>query len=144
MELKLERNLKGVQATLGTLFINNEKECNTLEDVDRGIIQDTPLEVITSTKVQNKTAIPTGRYEVIIDFSNRFQKDMPHVLDVPGFEGIRIHPGNSDVDTDGCILLGSWSGSSADWISGSQDAFHTFLPKLEQGLSEGQVFITIT
>lgn len=57
-------------------------------------------------KVKHLTAIPFGRYKIIIDFSNRFQCLMPLLLNVPMYEGIRIHPGNKAVDTDGCLLPG--------------------------------------
>lgn len=143
MELKVQRVEKDSKATIGGLFIDGSLLCSTLEDVDRGLTQDTPLADIVKIKVQNQTAIPTGRYEVIIDFSNRFQADMPHIINVPGFEGIRIHPGNSDIDTDGCILLGVWNKVDTDWISNSKDAFNEFFPKLQEGLKQGNVFINI-
>lgn len=143
MELKLNRVNKGVKSTIGELYIDNVSFCNTLEDTDRGLKQADSLASIQLAKVQNQTAIPIGRYEVIIDMSTRFQKLMPHVLDVPGFEGIRIHSGNSDADTDGCILLGSFSGSDTDWISNSKDAYNKFFPKLQEGLKQGNVWINI-
>lgn len=143
MELKVERVEKNSKATIGMLYIDGEPLVSTLEDIDRGLISSMTEAEIASIKVQNETAIPSGRYEVIIDMSNRFNKLMPHILNVPGFEGIRIHPGNSDIDTDGCILLGTWNKVDSDWISNSVDGFNAFYPKLQEGLKEGNVFINI-
>jgi hypothetical protein len=105
--------------TIGKMTIDGIFFCYTLEDKVR------------SEKIKGKTAIPEGTYSVIIDRSTRFGRDMPHILNVPNFEGIRIHSGNTDLDTDGCILIG------LDWIKGnfigrSKDAFNIFFPKLQQ------------
>lgn len=143
MELKLQRVEKDNKATIGGLFIDGEFLCSTLEDVDRGLKQTDTLVHIQEVKVQNQTAIPSGRYEVIIDMSTRFKINLPHILNVPGFEGIRIHPGNSDIDTDGCILLGVWNKIDKDWISNSRDIFNIFFPKLQEGLKQGNVWINI-
>ena len=80
--------------------------CNTLEDKDRGLRQDTKLAEIKNKKVYGKTAIPSGSYECVYTYSNRFKKMLPLLLNVKGFEGIRIHSGNSAKDTEGCILVG--------------------------------------
>jgi hypothetical protein len=104
--------------TIGKLYINGKYECYTLEDAVR------------DKKVQDVTAIPTGTYKLIIDASRRFKKDMPHILNVPNFTGVRIHAGNTSKDTEGCILLGTtWSGS--DFIAQSKLAFDKFFTKLK-------------
>lgn len=114
MNLTLKRFEFGTNYTIGRLYRDEEYLCYTLEDK------------VQEPKVFGETAIPTGTYSVVIDYSNRFKKPMPHVLDVPGFTGIRIHPGNSDKDTEGCILLGmNWAGN--DWISNSTIAFDKFM-----------------
>ena len=87
------------------------------------------------------TAIPTGAFKVVIDRSTRFKRDMPHVLDVPGSTGIRIHSGNTDKDTEGCILVGSWRGG--DCIYGSRDAYNAFYSKLQAALGKGES-VTLT
>jgi hypothetical protein len=70
-----------------------------------------------------------GSYEVVIDDSSRFKSLMPHILNVPNFEGIRIHSGNTDKDTEGCILLGTtWAGG--DFIGNSRVAFANFFTQL--------------
>ncbi len=96
MKLKLLRKWFTEDSTLGELYINDKFFCYTLED----LVREFP------NKVKGKTAIWYGTYKVIIDYSNRFKRDMIHILDVPLFEGIRIHAGNTDEDTEGCILVG--------------------------------------
>lgn len=131
MEIKVIRKYFTDQSTIGEMSIDGGFECFTLEDVVRA-----------DSKVAGATAIPEGKYRVIIDYSNRFRRVMPHILDVPGFEGIRIHSGNTDKDTEGCILLGCSRGD--DFIGQSQVAFTDFMKKLKAGLSDGSCFITIT
>ena len=115
--------------TVGKLYINGVYECFTLEDAVRN-----------GTKVLGKTAIPIGTYKLIIDASTRFKQDMPHILDVPDFTGVRIHAGNTSADTDGCILLGTtWAGK--DFIGNSKIAYKKFFDKLKQNKT---VSITIS
>lgn len=85
--------------TPGHLYLNGKWQCMTLEDVDRRLEEG-------GVKVPHETAIPLGIYPVTIDFSQRFQRDMLHILDVPQFSGIRIHAGNHTSDTEGCVLVG--------------------------------------
>ena len=129
MELKLKRLHKTNNSTIGELFINNKFECYTLEDIER------------ESKVYGKTAIPKGRYEVVMTMSNRFKVVLPLLLKVPNFEGIRIHAGNTASNTEGCILLGQTR--STDFIGASRKAMAKFTPKLREGLKKGKVFITI-
>jgi len=86
--------------TLGSLFLNGKFFCYTVEDQDRFLENG-------GTKIKSRTAIPRGQYKMIVTFSNRFQKELPLLISVPGFEGIRIHGGNSAEDSEGCILVGS-------------------------------------
>jgi hypothetical protein len=130
MKLTLLRKEFTQKSTIGSLLIDDQFFCFTLEDVVR-----------EGDKVNGQTAIPFGIYKVIIDFSNRFKKDMPHILDVPNFEGIRIHSGNTDADTEGCILLGFTK--QRDFIGNSRLAFDAFFPKLQQGVKNGEVTIEI-
>lgn len=94
MLLTLKRTYKGPEYTIGKLYINKEYFCDTLEDA------------IRKEKIYAETAIPFGKYEVTISYSPRFKKNLPLLLNVPNFEGVRIHSGNTKDDTEGCILVG--------------------------------------
>lgn len=96
MKLKLYRKFLGNKYTIGKLFINDEYICDTLEDVVRS----------EGIKVYGETAIPYGVYEIVLTMSPRFKKILPLLLNVPNFEGVRIHTGNTEKDTEGCILIG--------------------------------------
>lgn len=136
--LELVRTDFDEDSTIGELKVNGVFQCYTLEDTIREVTGKT----VAKWKVAGKTAIPFGRYEVRLTFSNRFQLIMPQLMDVPGFEGIRIHVGNTDKDTEGCILLGETKGS--DMISKSRIAFNKFYPLLSKELDSGRkVFINI-
>lgn len=103
MTLRLIREPSISGATLGVLFVDGHYECFTLEDTIREI----PGQPVAQWKVPTHTAIPAGRYRVIVTPSQRFQRRLPLLVDVPGFTGIRIHSGNTAADTEGCILVGS-------------------------------------
>ena len=144
MEIVRVRSYKGPVSTIGSfVVVGSGLNILALEDKDRGLLKTMPLDRIAALKVQNQTAIPTGRYQVAITFSNRFQRDMPLILNVPGFAGIRIHSGNTDADTDGCIILGLTQINN-DFIANSREAFSRFYPLLKQALDRGEsAFITI-
>jgi len=139
MEILIQREPSTLNSTAGTLIVDGVVECFTLEDV----VREMPGKPVSTWKLAGKTAIPTGAYQVIIDFSNRFQRPMPHVLNVPGFDGVRIHSGNTAADTEGCILLGKQRNGLDDVIE-SRVAFAEFFPKLQAAINRGeQVAITI-
>ena len=129
MKLLLKRLHKSENSTIGELSINGKFECYTLEDVER------------ESKIYGKTAIPKGTYEIVMTMSNRFKKIMPLLLNVEGFEGVRIHSGNSAKNTEGCILLGTTR--SVDFIGGSRQAIAKFYIKLAVALKVGKVYLTI-
>lgn len=129
MHLKIVRDVFTAKSTLGTLTIDDAFECYTLEDVDRKLEDG-------GTKIYGETAIPRGTYDVIIDFSPKYQKPMPHILNVPQYEGVRIHPGNFPKDTEGCILLGLSRG--IDRVNSSVLAFQRLLAKLDAAYDSGE------
>lgn len=113
----------------GRLYINDQFECWTLEDVEREMT-DGEKGLTKEEKVHGKTAIPTGRYRVDITRSARFGRDLPLLLNVPNFEGIRIHPGNTAADTEGCILVGTVASKTTGFLGGSRVAFNKLFDKL--------------
>jgi hypothetical protein len=106
MELRLQRRFLGKDYTIGSLYVDGEYFCDTLEDTDRGLTQEMPLEEIRRIKIPHETAIPTGVYQVIVNMSPAKKRMLPRLLDVPGFSGILIHRGNTKSDSSGCILVG--------------------------------------
>lgn len=115
--------------TGGRLIVDGVFECYTLEDTVRA----------PGVKVPGQTAIPAGKYKVIIDDSVRFARPMPHVLDVPGFVGVRIHPGNTVSDTEGCILLGQTR--LGNTVGASRVAFNFFFDRLLAARNAGDTVI---
>lgn len=106
MKLTLQRKYKKEKYTIGNLFIDGVFFCNTIEDKDRRLFQDTPLSEIKKIKVYGETAIPYGTYNIKLTYSPKFKKTLPLLELVPGFEGIRIHSGNTEKDSLGCIIVG--------------------------------------
>lgn len=106
MEILVKRIAKKETYTIGKMYIDGKYFCDTLEDKDRGLSQSMTEEEIRKMKVHGLTAIPTGAYKVIVNYSERFGKLMPLLLDVKGYAGVRIHSGNTPSDTLGCILVG--------------------------------------
>lgn len=142
MELKLERNVFTEKSTIGTLSINGIAECFILEDKDRGLNDAMPLSKINELKVYGETAIPYGRYEIDITLSARFKKQLPILLNVKGYEGIRIHTGNKAIDTHGCLLPARKKG--VDSVIESTLAFNQLFAKLKQAkANKERIFITI-
>jgi len=129
LEIKVNRVFKG-EYTIGKLYIDTVYLCDTLEDKVR------------AEKIMHETAIPAGRYEVIITFSNRFKKLMPLLLNVPGFDRIRIHSGNDKEDTSGCILVGE--NKVKGQVINSRFNFIKVFAMIQAAIRSGsKVFITI-
>lgn len=133
IQLRLEREPRAEQhsASEGKLYLNDVFECYTLEDIERDV------------KIKHETAIPRGTYKVSITHSPRFGRELPLLHDVPGFAGIRIHPGNTDADTSGCILVGRVR-AGEDLIAESRKAFDALFLKLSKAqAAEEAISITI-
>lgn len=126
MELKLQRDSCGASCTLGTLYVDDAFECYTVEDVVRA----------PGEKIHGETAIPAGTYRVIINRSARFKRDLPLLVDVPMFEGVRIHPGNTAEDTEGCILPGMVRSSTG--VQRSREAFDALFQKMREAAVRGE------
>ena len=144
MNLKLERYLFQEKSTIGHFYIDDgELFCHILEDKDRGLHQSDPLVTIMSEKVPHETAIPYGRYQVRLTHSPKFGFVTPEIINVPGYEGIRIHSGNKDTDTEGCLLTGDYKEGDQDWISNSRIEFKRLMDLLTQVPSDEEIWIDI-
>lgn len=106
MRIKVERKWKKEGYTVGVMYVDDKLFCNTLEDKDRGLTSFMSETEIKKKKVFGQTAIPTGTYDVLMTYSQKFKKYLPEIKDVKGYEGIRVHSGNTASDSLGCILLG--------------------------------------
>ena len=134
----LRREPGGAHATLGKLYADAMFQCDTLEDPVREVAG----QPVAKWKVPGETAIPQGRYRLEITYSRRFGRDLPLLLDVPGFSGVRIHPGNTAADTEGCILTGTRMGPAT--VVESRRAFAALLQKIDAALDAGEgVYIDI-
>lgn len=143
MKLELKRLARRPNYTIGRLFVDGVYLCDTIEDTDRGLSKDMPLEEIQKIKVKSETAIPTGNYQVILNMSARFKRLLPLLLNVPGYEGIRIHPGNTEKDTEGCILPGL--NKVKGQVVESRAQFGKVFNLIDEALKRGEkVFIEIS
>lgn len=141
MNITLNRIAKKAKYTIGKLYINDQYFCDTLEDTDRGLIQSMTEQQIGSKKVYGETAIPTGTYRIIISYSNKFKKQMPLLLNVPGFAGIRIHSGNTEKDSLGCILVGK--NKAVGKVLESRDTYSKLFSILQESNKKETIKITI-
>ncbi|WP_206171072.1 DUF5675 family protein [Phragmitibacter flavus] len=124
LTLKLIRNTYTDTSTIGELSLDGRFECFILEDKVR------------PEKIPGITAIPAGTYEVRITHSPKFQRDLPLLLNVPNFSGIRIHVGNTARDTEGCLLPGRTK--SVDFVGESRAAFDSLFAKLRKTQDDGK------
>lgn len=151
MKLTLKRIAKKQTYTIGKLFIDGEYFCDTIEDKDRGLTQNTPLATIKKIKVKSETAIPTGTYKVTLNIispkmsKSKFYLDnanggrVPRLLSVPGYDGVLIHVGNYATQSAGCILVGI--NDVVGKVSRSKETFQKLYKILKQ--SKDEITITI-
>lgn len=147
MKLLLKRIAKRDTYTIGKLYIDDKYFADTLEDPDRGLTNSMSREQVAKIKVYGETAIPTGTYNIDMNtvsakFKNRswaspYKGKIPRLQNVPGYEGVLIHPGTTSKDTLGCILVGK--NTSKGMITQSQATFHQLMSVLTKGTN-----ITIT
>lgn len=121
MKLLLKRLHRTESSTIGELYVDGVFECYTLEDIERDV------------KIKSETAISKGTYKVIVTMSNRFKRLLPLLMNVPEFQGVRIHAGNTNHDTEGCILVGQTR--SKDFIGKSRKAFDNLFKKMQKAKS---------
>lgn len=150
LKITVKRKIFNECDTIGDLYVSYPEEpetlefvCNTLEDKVRNKKGTKKEEFV---KVYGETAIPYGTYRVVITYSNAFQKKLPEILNVPLYEGIRIHAGNTKDSTFGCILLGDSPkiSQTESWIYNSQKNMKKFMNILEPAIKNGRVIIDIT
>lgn len=138
MEILLKRIAKKPNYTIGKLYIDGKYFCDTLEDKDRGLLQSMTEDEILKIKVKDQTAIPTGKYKIDMNtvspkFGNSswaklYKGIVPRLINVPGYSGVLIHPGNTASDTSGCILLGQ--NKVVGQIINSQVTWKAFMQKV--------------
>lgn len=140
MKLKLNRIALRKTYTIGKLYIDGKYFCDTLEDTVRDTNKSGKFDN-GEKKVKGKTAIPYGTYEIKWTYSPRFKKYTPQLMNVPQFEGIRIHAGNSSTDTEGCLLLGE--NKKVGMVLNSRATINKFYPIIKKACSKGKVTIEI-
>lgn len=151
MKIKVDRRWRKQTYTIGRLYVDGVYFSNTLEDADRGLNQTDPLKLIQKRKVAGETAIPKGTYRVTLNVTspkyagvswywNFCKGKMPRLLNVPGFDGILIHPGTDALSTRGCVLVGK--NTKVGKLTESRDCFQR-LYKLMKAASDKGEDITI-
>jgi hypothetical protein len=140
MELKLTRIARRSTYTVGRLFIDGVFFSDTLEDTDRDYNLDGDLDEPGEEKVYAQTAIPSGTYQIVVNWSNRFQRKMPRLLNVPGFDGILIHNGTTEANTAGCLLVGK--NSIVGQLTESRETFYRLFDILSTTTEPIEINIT--
>jgi len=141
MEITLINDIFGEDYTAGKIYIDGEYFCDTLEDKTRDLNKDGDLNDEGEGKVYGETAIPYGIYEMILSWSPKFKKEMPLIIGVKHFEGIRIHSGNTVKDTLGCILVGERNDQSS-WLLKYGTSRNTFNRLMDTLKKSGQEIFT--
>lgn len=127
LRLLLERLQLDPDVTIGAMSADGEWQCWTLEDTVRPP---------GAAKVFGQTAIPVGTYQVILTMSAHFGRELPLVVNVPGFAGVRIHPGNTAADTEGCVLVGC--DRLAKSLGRSRVAFDALMLRMREAWGQGR------
>ena len=152
MELLVERAWPKATYTIGKFYVDGVRFGESMEDKDRGLLQTMSKDEIAKLKVYGETAIPKGRYEVRMTYSNKFAGKawakptkglVPELIGVPGYSGVRLHPGSTAEDTLGCILVGK--NTKKGMITSSQATYRNLVDNyIVPAISKGdKVYITI-
>ena len=153
MKLLTDRAWRKNTYTIGRFFVDGKRFYETLEDKDRGLKQTDSLDHILKVKVPGETAIPSGTYEVRIDIVSPKYKAvkwyddlcggrMPRIMNVPGYDGILIHPLTSALDSRGCVGVGR--NTIKGKLTSSRDTFKALYRKMEEAVKRGEkIFIEI-
>jgi len=138
VNIEIQRRKSSAYSTLSELYVDGELVCFALEDP----VREKPGVPVVEWKVKGETAIPAGRYLVKIQWSPRFTRMLPRLQEVPGFQGVLIHPGNYPRDTEGCILPGTQI--AGDAVVESRVAFLELFQRIKDA-EEGneEVWLTI-
>lgn len=150
MEIKVDRKWKKEKYTIGRLYINNEFICNTIEDIDRGLTQSMSEEEIKSKKIYGKTAIPSGRYKILMNvvspkfsqkefYMNVCKGKVPRLEGIKGFSGVLIHSAATADNVEGCIGVGF--NTEIGRLTSIKEAFEKVYSKLSS--SKEDIWITI-
>ena len=140
MKLTLKRIALRPTYTIGKLYIDDAYFCDTLEDTVRDMNKSGKFDN-GEQKIKGKTAIPYGTYEIKWTYSPRFKKYTPQLMNVPSFEGIRVHAGNTSADTEGCLILGE--NKQVGKVLNSRATINKFYPIIKEACSNGKVTIEI-
>lgn len=147
MKLVVDRKWKKPNYTISNLYVDGVKFCNVLEDTDRNLSSNMDLKTIKSRKIKGETAIPTGTYKVtlsvqspkytkskaMMEFCNAY---MPRLLNIPGWEGVLIHPGNTIKDTEGCLVVGK--NDVVGQVTNSRYWFKELYKKMKAAIKKGE------
>lgn len=152
MELLVERAWPKATYTIGKFYVDGVRFAESMEDRDRGLLQTMSKAEIAKLKVYGETAIPKGRYEIKMTYSNKFAEKawakptkgkVPEIMNVPGYSGVRLHPLNQASDSLGCIGVGK--NNKPGWISSSTVYYRNLVDNyIVPAMSKGEkVYITI-
>lgn len=139
MEILLERKFFHEDCTEGNLYVDGKWFAHVIEDKVRakaGFWK-------RILKVYAETAIPYGKYPVMVTWSNRFKRQLTGIFNVPDFEGIRIHNGTSAKSSAGCPIISYKIGTEPKTLLNDKSAMNDLCSMVEQAQKTGKVFITI-
>ena len=148
MKLKINRKWPKSGYVIGVFYVSGVRLCESLEDTDRGLLQNMPTGKINQLKLKGKTAIPKGTYRVTLSVSPKFKDRIwgkkygglvPEILNVNGFSGVRIHPGNRASDTDGCPLIGD--NTAVGRLTNSTKRYYELMEKIMPAWQNGEEIV---